>query len=689
MKGDMPSVSACRPSATERIVRACARLLPALALTVGLILCLAAGPRLEPPLRRMAVVVLALGLLAAGSTLWLSARTPRWRVAAACVTLALLLSLALGASRWEGPPPSAPPPLGAPKTPEAIARSVLAGAVQTAESGSAQLGLETARVLYSIHSRSETVELPVPPDGVLDVAWGIAPELRNFYRGTLTARIDVEAGTSSRVVLEKSFSLRYEKKLGWRQFSVDLSSLAGKRVRFHFRKDWAPDGTPEHGLPYDLEPTDLCYWSQPQVRPRRLGGRPNVVLVSLDTMRADRIHALGYPRQTTPTLDRLTREGTYFTQAISQAPWTLPSHFSLFTSTLPTTHGATQPASEVVRFWNTRLETMASLLSRAGYLCAAYTGSGSISARLGLDKGFDLYNETAAPKHSDAAGVFPKAMSWLSEHSDRTFFLFVHTYEAHEPYTSDHFVDREAIAPEDETARRIARYDGDVREADSWLGRLTSRLEELGLAENTLLIVTSDHGEDLVGRPGPRLGHGHSLYDEVLRVPLLLLGPRVPAGKRVDAQVRLIDILPTVVDYVGLRSSRQLQGLTLRPLVEGHRKTGFPAPSEAPCYGPDRKSVRSESFKYIRRVAYGYLWTPESHGMALTPLEELYDLGRDPDETVNLASTHADRLAVMRGVLGEIAPDGGAWRTGVERNRGSSTLDPALREQLKSLGYVQ
>lgn len=566
----------------------------------------------------------------------------------------------------------------------------LVRALRAARRGQLQLDLETVPVVHTLHVARFEREVRVPEGGVLDTGTAIDPRLGELFRGTVRFDVTVEVDGVEETVLRRVVPIARGDAVpaGWRHDAADLSHLAGRRAVLRFDKGFTAEPGFEVPVLYDLLPTDFMYWRKPVVRSRRLPGRPPVIVVSLDTVRADHLGFMGYERATSPALDALAARATVFTTAISHAPWTTPSHFSLFTSTHPRVHGGDQPVSDTTRRWNAELPTMASLFAEAGYLTGAFTGSGSISAQFGLNAGFEFYDETEALDSADAETVFGKAIDWLEQNHDRTFLLFVHTYEPHAPYLDERFASEQGIDHSDERALRTALYDGDIRRTDDLLAGLLEAIERLGLDEEAVLVVTSDHGEDLGGRLPPRPGHGHSLYDELLHVPLVIRCPGLlPAGARVGAQVRLIDVLPTVIECAGLTPIDGFEGRSLVGLAAGIDREPRPAASEATTYGPERESLRFGGFKYISRISYGQLWHSNSRGMDLTPRYELYDLERDPGERDNLAAELPDKVAEMERRLRDILQ---AKSAAGERETGGEAveLDPALLDRLRGLGYI-
>ena len=474
----------------------------------------------------------------------------------------------------------------------------------------ADLSLESAEIMYRPQTAESSRSFRIPPTGILDTAIGVDPLITDLFTGRVYFEVSqITSEGEPRILFRKDLDISSwgQADFTWRKVAIDLSEYAGTDLRLLFRKGYVLDQPhePDRGV-YDLLPIDFMYWRAPTVRPRRLAEHRNVILISLDTLRADHLHYQGYRRQTSPNLDRFARHGTFFSTVVTQAPWTTPAHFSILTSRYPHVHQGVQPLTVTNRRWNKTLPTLASILREQGYLTAAFTGSGAISAKFGLYTGFDFYNETTSlePDEAvcgagDAEGVFGKASEWVGDNRDRTFFLFLHTYEPHYPYCDEFFLRQEGISAADPIAHRTARYDGDIRRADAFVGRFIERLNSLDLLDRTLVVITSDHGEDL-DPPKRGLRHGHNLSDELLLVPLIFYGPGIiPSGRAIAEQVRSIDILPTVLDYVGVAVDDQFDGSSLRGMIDGRDTRPRPAYSEATLYGADRESVRANGYKYV------------------------------------------------------------------------------------------
>ena len=432
----------------------------------------------------------------------------------------------------------------------------------------------------------------------------------------------------------------------------------------------------------------------------RAGTRPSVILVSIDTLRADRLLGPDGAR-TMPGLHALLGEGTVFAQATSAAPWTLPSHVSLFTSQLPFDHG--------VRWLRNAIApgrcTLAERFREAGYRTAAFTGGVYVAAHFGFGQGFEVYEDHDEEKEGGSAGIFSGALRWVRGHGKAPFFLFVHTYEAHTPYRGTTALPAGRLGPvfrtEDVAAvqsgrlvltdaeRRYvtAQYDGDVRDADGHVSRFLQDLRREGVLDGAVLVVLSDHGEDLWDHEATRSpGHGHALYEELIHVPLAVRAPgRVRPGVTLATPVSLLDVAPTLLAICDLPPDPSHHGRSLVPsLRTGAEPQSLPVTSESVQYGPDRFAVRRGAMKVIvtpdpKTVHY------DVHLNAL-PIE-MFDLDADPREHDPLSGRTAPGAGEVLDGAVKRARD--ALRGRRRGEQGTADIPEALRERLRSLGYVQ
>jgi arylsulfatase A-like enzyme len=442
------------------------------------------------------------------------------------------------------------------------------------------------------------------------------------------------------------------------------------------------------------------------------GPRPErVLLISIDTCRADHLSVYGYPRETAPTMERLAAEGVVFEHAFAQVPDTTPSHASLFTSRYPFVHGSANGVPLRDEF-----VTLAEMLGENGKATAAIvSGYTMTAADSGLDQGFTVYDDTLTRRGTPtsrnlnerpAEETADRALAWLDENADESFFLFVHFFDPHGVYQPPEPYDRmfenesgeqlllpiERIPPYarigDETDANvyISRYDGEIRYVDDQIGRLVEALDEHGILDDTLLVVTADHGESLTEH-GFFFAHGWRLFEPSMRVPLLFrYPPGLPGGLRVDGIAQSIDVLPTLLELLGIDAPAQIDGISLMPLIDGSE----------PSLNPYALAKTTKSLTYLnleldRDLHDHYaIRTPEwkyLHGEdGISHM--LFDLVRDPEERQNVASTDAARVAELRELLLDALES-----HQVDASEFLQPLDDderqRLEERLRSLGYVQ
>jgi len=392
---------------------------------------------------------------------------------------------------------------------------------------------------------------------------------------------------------------------------------------------------------------------------------PNLLLVTIDTLRADRVGAYGFAAATTPALDALAREGVLLEDAVAHVPQTRPSHVSLFTGRLPFEHGIRDNFSKPL---DPSTPTLASILKERGYATGGFIGAYPVSRDSGLSRGFDAFDDPFAAASSVATRrdrserrgqeVVDRALEWLRAPRTAPFFAWVHLFDPHAPYD-----------PPPPFRQRFAKdlYAGEVAYADSQVQRLLAWIEGTGLRESTLVVVTSDHGEGL-GDHGED-EHGFFVYDTTLRVPLVLRWPgRLPAGLRVGGQFRGVDLLPTVLELLGSpptpTSGVSRAGL-LRPGAKLPDNEAYVESLYASLHfgcAPLR-GLRAEGWKYID-----------------APRAELYRLPEDPAEARNRIDDRAAVAAAMRTRL--LARDRGTVAPSLP------AMDASAMERLAALGYV-
>ncbi len=393
---------------------------------------------------------------------------------------------------------------------------------------------------------------------------------------------------------------------------------------------------------------------------RPSGAGPNVVLVSLDSCRADHLSCYGYARRTSPRLDELASSGAVFENCFSSTSWTLPAHMALFTSLPDTVHGVYDndlPPLDPDRV------TIAEQFKAKGYVTAGFVSGPYLHPAFGFDRGFDFYfnctsyldakefhderfrefrSEAHKESHRDVTNprLFGQVDTWLSEHSESPFFAFIHVWDIHYDYTPPppfdtmfdpdyagsvsaiDFEKNPAIHPNmdpRDLEHVVALYDGEIASTDRYLGQLFERIASLGLTEETIVVVTADHGEEFFEHGNK--GHQRSLFDEVLRIPLIVSWPgRVPKGIRVKEQTRIIDIAPTLAELCGLPPNREGVGKSLVPFFDGRGR-------DLPAYSQLELASGPASLRAVRVPEFKIVWNN------LRGRGNLFDLREDPRET--------------------------------------------------------
>jgi len=392
----------------------------------------------------------------------------------------------------------------------------------------------------------------------------------------------------------------------------------------------------------------------------------NVLLITLDTTRADRLGCYGSTRARTPNLDGLAAAGIRFENVYCQVPLTTPSHSSILTGTYPYSHRVHNNGFYALP---AEMTTLAEVFKGRGFQTAAFVASFTVDSRFGLDQGFDVYDdrlgEDGAFKPSNAERkaekVYAAFRDWLDGRDDGRFFCWVHFFDPHIPYDppAPYSVDF-ADSP----------YDGEIAYMDHYVGEVMAALREKGLFQKSLIVLAGDHGEAFGEKI--EIGHGVFLYDGTLRVPMIFLAEdRLPKSVVIKPRVRLIDIVPSVLDLLEIPLPAGIQGQTLLPRISGRKNEDLESYVET--YFPRENYGWSElvglvegDWKYIR-----------------APKPELYNLRTDPEETLNAADRESRRIREMKSRLEEMIAGSPSGPASAKRE-----LTSEEREKLRSLGYV-
>jgi choline-sulfatase len=396
----------------------------------------------------------------------------------------------------------------------------------------------------------------------------------------------------------------------------------------------------------------------------------NLVIVTIDTLRADRLGCYGNRGVATPRLDHIAAGGALFEQATVHVPLTRPSHASIFTGLLPAEHGLRDNVSPSLA---PEVPTLAPMLKAAGFRTGAFVSSIVLSRQSGLHRGFDEYADRFEVDGDDARFLntiqrpgdvaMKEALAWIQSAGDGRFFAWIHLYDPHDPYEP----------PEPYASQYAGRpYDGEVAWTDELMGRLEGALQRLGQEDKTLLVVTSDHGEGL-GEHGETV-HGFFVYESTLRVPLIVRGPGVLPGRRMTGVARSVDLLPSVLDLLGVPAPAGWKGSgrSLGPVLRGTAPMEVSEPAYAESLLPllhygwsDLRAMRDGRWKYIQ-----------------APRPELYDLEADPGETRDLAAEMPARAEALRnGLAAHLARER-------EVKTDAAGVPADLLEKLGALGYL-
>jgi arylsulfatase A-like enzyme len=552
--------------------------------------------------------------------------------------------------------------------------------------------------------------------GILHARWGYDP---------VEFAVDACEGDRCETVFAEDFDPADGE--AWRDRSADLAPWIGRVSHFRFRTRRIAQAAP-FSLPVWGNPTLYAEVPRPE-------GARNVILLSVDTLRADHLGSYGYARDTSPFLDEhFGRGGTVFENLVASATITTPSHASIFTSLQPAAHGTTDGMYVLPK----HVPTLPEWARAAGLDTAGITEDGWLGIRHGFGRGFDVYEENKSAHIMSPDGqvdrTFARAAAWLERNRSKRFFLFLHTFQVHSPYApppryAELFAEpqgREAAAqqaagersawrpaprqpPAREGARDAAKpsherwrddYDREIRYMDDELRKLVDRIGELGLGSKTVFLVTADHGEAFLEHG--LVEHGGRLHEEVVHVPLLVAGPGIPAGRRVAAPVAHVDLLPTVLELLGIPVPEWAQGRSLAGLLAGREPEALFADRALFSETRTRTALEAERRMIefpvpafmVRRGSRKLLRYPDPAGGYRY---ELYDLATDPAERRDLYPTEGGSADDLRALLDGYEAAHQAHRQRIDASEGapspsgveSAPLDPAQEEKLRALGYLE
>ncbi|MDP8249014.1 MAG: sulfatase [Candidatus Tritonobacter lacicola] len=453
--------------------------------------------------------------------------------------------------------------------------------------------------------------------------------------------------------------------------------------------------------------TLFCYLTTERLTPQRL----NVILIVVDTLRADHLETYGYSRNTAKNIAKLAEDGILFKNAIAPASWTRPSIASIMTSMYPSSHGAVGRMGEL----DDKYLTIQEILKEHGYATVGFNSNGNAGKFWNFDQGFDFFNHAPMTRgykgeklQSPASSITDRGKAWVYDNpTERPFFLYLLYIDPHAPYfTDEEFQFNKSYKGKNNGSleqlkeidwnRRLSEdgqeipgimeecnyvkdlYDAEIAYTDKHIGRLMGFLHEFNLYENTLIILTADHGEGLWDHDNR--GHGEDIYQEQLHIPLIIRCPGIKGGKRISNYVSTIDILPTVLDIVGIRPPAHFQGVSLLPMMLGKRAKEGVLLVEEQLDERDFTGVIKDGWKLIYDRAH------DSY--------ELYDLRKDRKEKQNLANSNDHSIEkIFRNlslILHKKTEENKEIRNRMKPSEPAQEreIPEELKEKLRALGYI-
>ena len=434
--------------------------------------------------------------------------------------------------------------------------------------------------------------------------------------------------------------------------------------------------------------------------------KPNIIIIVLDCVRHDQLGCTGSKDVKTPAIDSIASEGIVFTNAVCHAPFTTPSITSMLTGLYPFNHGVRLLIGQHLP---KSIPYASEIFKEAGYYTAAFPSVFLFDKKYGFDRGFDLYDDKIETVRKGFRGPWrpgnlttERVIDFLEERPvDKPFFAFIHYFDAHD------------YDPGQEVS--FNNYVNKITETDRYINQLFMKLKEDGLWENTIIIITGDHGDEFFSQHG-FFGHGKTLYDDVLRVPLLIRAPRLINSRvPINQQVRHIDILPTLLDYSEINKEIKLDGTSLKSIIGGKKKELFSYAETSPVQlytgdileekrfkGSEIICLRSNTYKYIQKTeAFNFekynTFKKKRRSRIMRLLskknskienEELYKIIDDPNENKNLAKKMPDTCIEFRKTLEKLVEEK-SQNLEVNLTIGSKTDEEIMRERLKTLGYIE
>lgn len=571
---------------------------------------------------------------------------------------------------------------------------------------------------YSLNSllappRSEfTIPIKIFSKATLELGYGFLTNKSRQRESNkiINFKILIKDSCAEKILLNRAINWETYKEII--QEKIDLSLYKGKKVKLSFITEEIQSNDEE-----DKNTPIIPIWVNPLINQIPEKAHTNVVLISLDTLRPDHLSCYGYHRNTSPAIDLLAEDGVLFLNTFSTTSWTLPGHVSMLTSLDCLHHQVYYPLQKM----EVDTITLADILRANQFYCAAFTGGGYLSATYGFSKGFDSYQEIKlhgdkAIRFDEAERLSKLACDWLDNNGNKKFFLFLHTYQPHDPYANpsplgkaflnDHSkwdqIKMESLFEEkgrfetqfsdDEKQNIIDLYDGEIKYTDSlFVKPILDKLKELNIYDNTMIILTSDHGEEFYDHEAWL--HDHSVYNEGIKIPLIIKFLHFNhKGTRIKKTARITDIMPTILDQMNIKSNNdKFDGKTLFLLLEGKEKHERAFISDLALRNfkipPTIISINQDQFKLILNKQILSPYVKRKIKNFNVKKIELYDIEKDPKEENNLALNIAYRDIVFKLIkkINMLYEKADLQKKGQKK----VVLDKSLEERLRSLGYIK
>jgi hypothetical protein len=544
---------------------------------------------------------------------------------------------------------------------------------------SVMLDGQTRQAIEVVVPFSFSYKLRIPQDSFLRI--GLNQEGMSANMSGIQFYVQVSDETGIHPLLGVKLPADYT---GWKDSTIDMASFAGKEVEIQFSVSWGDSTSLPTSGPQAMV---KAYLSDMFLGIRyNSGHRPNIFLILIDALRADHLGCYDYERPTSPNIDKLAEEGVLFKKAVSAAPWTDPSVLALFTGLYPSDVWEVKPHSEAIHdVMPAGVDTLSEILHDNGYFTVAASDHPGINAgRFG--QGFDIFlnlSYTGGPfisfRDTPADDVLRQLNQLLRMHSGTGLFTYIHLMYPHEPYLPaspyDDYFGRGTFRIVSKNKKAVINmYDGEIKLADDVVGGFIADIRRLKLYDDSIIVIMSDHGEGFWEHG--LFEHGNSLYNELLHVPLIFQAPgRLPQGRTVTELVRTVDILPTILELVGINQNRNYRGISLLQLIEGNEGLNLSAYSEF----PHSRMIKGKTIQSITEK----LIDPRTEGCML----EYYDMSKDAKELKNLGTVGFAGISELMGMIEAIGSSANIRRATFQQKQQKPSED--MLRKLKTLGYIR